>query len=119
MRYSLLLLIVITVLSLMPGEEFPEPDMSFADKWAHWFMYGTWSVVVLWEDRKRMTAHPLGRTVMLLFFVAAWSGLMELGQAWLTTTRSGEWLDFAANIFGVICGWTLFAGWNAAKSRKA
>ena len=57
MRFSILLLIVITVLSLMPGQEFPETDVSFADKWVHWFMYGTWTVVVLWEARKRKTAH--------------------------------------------------------------
>jgi VanZ family protein len=119
MRFSILLLIIITVLSLMPGQEFPETDMSFADKWVHWFMYGTWTVVVLWETRKRKTAHPLGRTVLLLFFVAAWSGLMELAQAFLTTTRSGEWMDLWANVFGVICGWALFGGWSAARSRKA
>jgi VanZ family protein len=55
----------------------------------------------------------------LLFFVAAWSGLMELAQAFLTTTRSGEWMDLWANVFGVICGWALFGGWSAARSRKA
>ena len=98
MRFSILLLIIITVLSLMPGQEFPETDVSFADKWVHWFMYGTWTVVVLWEDRKRK---------------------MELAQAFLTTTRSGEWMDLWANVFGVICGWALFGGWSAARSRKA
>ena len=29
------------------------------------------------------------------------SGLLELMQAYLTTCRSGEWLDFAANCVGV------------------
>ena len=117
--YSILLLIIITVLSLLPGPSFPESDVPFTDKWTHWLMYGTWTFVVLWEAGKRKTAHPVGRTVLILFLVAAWSGLMELAQTYLTTTRSGEWMDLAANIVGVICGWALFAGWSAARSRKA
>lgn len=113
------MLILITVLSLMPGHEFPETDVPFTDKWAHWLMYGSWTFVILWEARKRPTAHPAGRTVALLLFAAAWSGLMELAQAYLTTTRSGEWTDLLANVIGVACGWTLFSVWSAARSRRA
>ena len=119
MRYTLLMLILITVLSLMPGHEFPETDVPLTDKWAHWLMYGSWTLVVLWEDGKRKTAHRFGRTVLLLLFIAAWSGLMELAQAYLTTTRSGEWLDLLANVIGVVCGWALFSVWSAARSRRA
>ena len=32
------------------------------------------------------------------------SGVIELLQAYATTTRSGEWLDFAANTLGVCLG---------------
>ena len=31
-------------------------------------------------------------------------GLMELLQAYCTTTRSGEWLDFWADSLGVLLG---------------
>jgi hypothetical protein len=31
-------------------------------------------------------------------------GLVELGQAYCTTTRSGEWLDLAANATGCTIG---------------
>ena len=30
------------------------------------------------------------------------SGLVELAQAYATTTRHGDWLDFAANSVGVL-----------------
>jgi hypothetical protein len=36
-------------------------------------------------------------------------GLVELGQAYCTTTRSGEWLDFWADSIGVLLGNLL--GW--------
>ena len=39
------------------------------------------------------------------------SGIIELAQAYCTTTRSGEWLDFAANstgvLFGNLCGYAV------------
>ena len=31
-------------------------------------------------------------------------GLLELLQAYATTTRNGDWLDFAANTLGVTLG---------------
>ena len=50
-RYSrsITLLLVITALSLYPSTELPETDMAFADKWAHWLMYGALTVVLLWD----------------------------------------------------------------------
>ena len=38
--FTLLTLLLIATLSLMPAQEFPETDIQFADKWAHWVMYG-------------------------------------------------------------------------------
>ena len=32
------------------------------------------------------------------------SGLIEIGQATLTETRGGDWMDFLANIVGVLLG---------------
>ena len=44
--FSLLTLLLIAVLSLMPAQEFPETDIQFADKWAHWVMYGFLTLVM-------------------------------------------------------------------------
>lgn len=35
---------------------------------------------------------------------ACMSGFIEVLQAYCTTNRSGEWLDFAANCFGITLG---------------
>lgn len=122
---SVLLVVIICVLSLLPAQEFPESDVPFADKWVHWLMYGTLSFVFLWENRRFHRSDPqctgiFSPTALLLLSLAvAWGGLMELAQAYLTTTRSGDWLDFAANSFGVLCGSVIFVAVCAAMSRRA
>lgn len=42
---------------------------------------------------------------------------MELGQAYLTTYRSGDWLDFAANSTGVVLAFLFIMTGYALKER--
>lgn len=120
-RYSrsIALLLVITALSLYPSTELPETDMAFADKWAHWLMYGALTVVLLWDCGRNRNTRALAQDICLMLFSMIWGGLMELAQIHLTTTRSGEWMDVAANCIGTICGFLLFYAAKKAMSRKA
>jgi VanZ family protein len=104
-HYPLTLLCLATVwyLSLfviMP--ETPMDNVPFIDKWTHLVMYGG-TCSVMWIEYLRFH-NTLKR---LKLFLYAWlgpilmSGLLELLQKYCTTTRSGEWLDFAANSTGV------------------
>ena len=124
--FSLLTLLLIAVLSLMPAQEFPQTDIQFADKWAHWVMYGFLTLVmgidyvlrgeylstkpyISWHQR---LAHKNKGTAIWQFLVIAiiasvYGGLMELGQAYLTTSRHGDWLDVYANSFGALCALVL------------
>ena len=104
---SILLFIIIWILSLMPFfPETPLDDVKFIDKWTHLVMYGG-TCSVLWIEYMR--SHKTTGSAAKLFLLA-WlapilmSGLLELLQAYATTTRSGEWLDFAANSLGVTLG---------------
>lgn len=124
--FSLLTLLLIAVLSMMPAQEFPQTDIQFADKWAHWVMYGFLTLVmgidyvlrdeylstkpyISWHQR---LAHKNKGTAiwqfLVIFIVASvYGGLMELGQAYLTTSRHGDWLDVLANSFGALCALVL------------
>ena len=124
--FSLLTLLLIAMLSLMPAQEFPQTDIQFADKWAHWVMYGFLTLVmgidyvlrgeylstkpyISWHQR---LAHKNKGTAiwqfLFIFIVASvYGGLMELGQAYLTTSRHGDWLDVLANSFGALCALVL------------
>ena len=124
--FSLLTLLLIAVLSLMPAQEFPETDIQFADKWAHWVMYGFLTLVmgidyVLRDEylstkpsaswHQRLAHKNKGTAIwqfLVIFIVASvYGGLMELGQAYLTTSRHGDWLDVLANSFGALCALVL------------
>lgn len=87
--------IAIMILSLAPlPDEPPLEDVPFIDKWVHFVMYGGLAFW-MWFDRSWRYSHAA------LLFPIILGGLMELAQA-CTTYRSGDWLDFWADTFGVI-----------------
>lgn len=102
--FAIITLLLIATLSLMPAQEFPKVDVQFADKWAHWVMYAFLFLAISAERiiRKRTTHFP--SFILIAILVSIYGGLMELGQAYLTSTRHGDWLDVAANTFGAFCG---------------
>ena len=107
-RYPLALLVtvVIVLLSLLPIPEMKRMEgIPLIDKWTHMLMYGVLTLVIWLEYRR---SHQRWTTWKLLFFAflapIALGGALELVQAYLTTCRSGEWLDFAANSIGVCLG---------------
>lgn len=83
----------------------PISDVPFIDKWTHFLMYGGTCSVIWWEY---LRCHR--QLVGWKLFLLAWlcpilmSGCIELLQEHCTRTRSGEWLDFAANATGVTLG---------------
>jgi len=102
--------VLIWVLSLTPWfPETPLSDVSFIDKYTHFIMYGGTAAVMwcehLWHCRQQARRANL-RALWLYGFMGlvALGGLMELLQAYATTTRSGEWLDFWADALGALLG---------------
>lgn len=124
---SILLSIAIWVVCLIPVPETPLDGISFIDKWTHFVMYGTLTLVILFEHHK---AHakalkstnsnalnpsssnaikPLStNSLLILLPPIIMGGLVELAQAYLTTCRSGDWFDFLCNTLGVLLGAALF-----------
>ena len=110
-RYPLsaVCIILIWILSLVPFfPETPLDDVAFIDKWTHFVMYGGTCVVIWWEylrhckkEARRPNLRALAFAMLCMILLG---GLMELLQAYATTTRSGEWLDFFADSLGVLLG---------------
>ena len=104
--FSLLCVLLICVLSLTPFfPETPFDGVQFIDKWTHLVMYGG-TCSVIWMEYLRSHHRIEWRKVVLLALAGMilLGGLMELLQAYCTTTRSGEWLDFWADTVGVLLG---------------
>ena len=95
-------------------------DIPLADKWTHMVMYGTLTLVI-WLEYKRSHQRLDALRLVLFAFLApiATGSALELAQAYLTTCRSGEWLDFAANTIGVCCGTVLGLLLRVPKKRSA
>lgn len=107
-RYPItfLLAFAIVLLSLLPVPDVRMTvEVPLMDKWAHMVMYGVLTLVI-WLEYIKAHRQVRGRRLLLLAFLApiAMGGMLELMQAYLTTCRSGEWLDFVANSIGAVVG---------------
>lgn len=115
-------LVFIWVLCFMDVPETPLQHVSLIDKWAHFLMYGG-TCGAIWYEYLRRHEEPDG----LKLFLWAWlapvlmSGLIEILQATCTGgRRSGDWLDFVANMVGVSLGAAIgmLLVWRRARGRK-
>ncbi len=103
---SLLTVVAIVILSLAPIPEVKMlENVSLADKWTHMIMYAGLSSVI-WFEYLRSHAGISAARLLLAAFVCpvVLGGLLELAQAYLTTYRSGEWLDAVADTIGALAG---------------
>lgn len=102
--YSWLVTVAIVLLSLLPiGAVEIAGNVPFADKWTHMVMYATLTLVI-WLEHIRHSTQPSPRFLALwaILFPIALGGLLELLQAYATTYRSGEWMDWAADSIGTL-----------------
>ena len=89
----------------MPPEEMELPSINFLDKWTHFVMYGGTCSVIWWEYLRHHDSINWYKVVLLAVVgMILLGGLIELLQAYCTTTRSGEWFDFWADSIGVLLG---------------
>lgn len=106
-HYKLTVIITVAVitLSMIPIPEVKSiEDVPFFDKWVHFIMYGA-ITVAMWLDLKLYN-----HSISLWYYAAMFllpsflGGIMELAQENLTTYRSGDIIDFAADMFGSAFG---------------
>lgn len=112
--WTTLVTVGIVVLSTIPIPENPPlEDVPLIDKWVHMVMYGG-LVFVMWIDhavRNKRTFSWAARIIMVLYAIAL-GGAMELVQAYLTTCRSGDWIDFEADAVGALICKLICVGLN-------
>lgn len=118
---SLLCITAILLLSMLP---FPHiklaENVPLADKWTHMVMYGGLSLCI-WGEYLHSHKFLDGRRLLLFGILSPilLGGILELAQAYLTTTRSGEWLDLAADAIGTVIGaviaFLVYKSWSLHK----
>ena len=112
--FSLFCILLIWVLAWAPYfPETPLDDVVFIDKWTHLVMYGGTCTVIWWEYLRHHDILNRSKLLLTLVGMILLGGVMELLQAYCTTTRSGEWLDFWADSIGVLLGYIVGLLMNA------
>ena len=85
-------LTIISVLSLWPQEKLP--SVAVPDKAYHLIAY---AILMFFTALRKSN-----KWILFCLLFIAYSGVIELLQPYVN--RSAEWLDFAANVTGIICG---------------
>ena len=110
--WTILLSFVVITLSIIPIPEVPPlEDIPLFDKWVHFLMYGAVACCV-WYDyyRNRADRNITLRTILCtVVYPILLGGILELWQRYLTTCRSGEWLDFIADSIGAFLAFPIGA----------
>lgn len=102
-KFTTVVTIAIIVLSVIPiKERTPLDDVPFIDKWTHCVMYAGLAFA-MWLDMKGYRRHLSTTAYCLVWLLPTLlGGLLELVQKYLTTCRSGEWMDFVADTVGAL-----------------
>lgn len=116
--------IVATVIlygSLVREPHYQLPPIHEADKWVHLIMYAALGAALLWDLYKD---HLRGWKMWSIAIIlpTIFGGFIEILQENFFYPRTGDWMDWTADIIGTIIGGLLaylFAyGWNKRRTQK-
>ena len=109
--------VAIALLSLWEHPTLPPLVLRWSDKTWHTLMYVVQAVALLLhvalEGAKQKGLWK--RYVWAWVLTVGYGGLMEVLQATCTRTRTGDWIDFAADIIGASVGLVLVAIYRALR----
>jgi len=102
--------VLIFIASSFPGKDIPDFslwDFLGADKIVHAFLYGifTWLLLVFFTHADLSV---YSKFFLSVFISTAYGGILELYQHYLLPDRSGDWMDFVADITGSIMALIFF-----------
>ena len=103
---SIPLCFMILYLCFMDTQSLPKVGMSNFDKLIHFTMYLTMSLVIFFENTNYFKKKVLVSNIVYFsfFFPVIYSGLIELGQEYISPFRTGDWMDFYFNVAGAFTG---------------
>ncbi len=85
------------------------PKFQFEDKLVHLFLYFAYSYVLLRDSHKAGEPSKIRLIVQTMLLPVAIGGLIEFLQVSFFPPRTAEWMDWVADILGVILVWIFFA----------
>lgn len=103
--YTILAAAFIAAVTLLPPPHSttPLPALPGLDKVVHFVLFGFLAAISWWEtSRAKACSHaPLSTLWPTQITVAAYGALIEICQSAFTTTRTGDWADWLADVAGI------------------
>ena len=79
------------------------PPIEHGDRWAHWLAFMVLTLVLQWDSNKvGLKNGPRWLVVALLPML--YGGLIEVIQEKYFYPRTGDWMDWVADVLGVVLG---------------
>ena len=99
---SIPLCLVILYLCFMNTQSLPEVNVLGIDKLTHVIMFLGLSGVIYFENSSYFRKKVSLRIIFIYSFIfpTIYSGLIEIGQEYLSPFRAGEWMDFLSDVIG-------------------
>lgn len=102
----LMVIFLLSTLSFSSTDSIKLVRFPHSDKVAHFLFYLGLGGVLYFDFQKDRLLRPRYDAMLWILFASGvvYGGVIELVQMYCTTTRSGEWLDWAADIVGLAVG---------------
>lgn len=106
---SILFVAAIFILCFMNTTPLPSPPVLNFDKYVHSLLFLSLSGVVFFDNTSYFRQRVSNVRIFLssFFFPVLLGGTIEIMQALLTTTRSGDWMDFLFDGIGALGGFVI------------
>ena len=107
--------------SLAPNPHVQLPPVQYADKWTHVLMYLTLGAALMW-DMRRDGQHQWRLWLIAIAAPVAFGGIIEILQENFFYPRTGDWLDWTADIVGTLIGcltaYFIYHWWHGRRITK-
>lgn len=105
--------ILILIISGIPGEYIPASipflNLFKPDKLVHLFLFATFSYLLSRGSEKYFPSGSIATKIFISIGTGIVFGLLtEALQRYLFIGRSGNWMDFMADVTGCLIGWAIF-----------
>ncbi|MFM1932196.1 MAG: hypothetical protein RL226_1499 [Bacteroidota bacterium] len=111
--WSLVWAALIAFMYFVPGKDLPVVsfwDVFGFDKVGHFVVFAIFSLILKTGLRRQIKFGKVRRLAMrwTLWITIPYGGILEFLQGQLIPDRTSDWLDFVANVLGVLFGLVIF-----------
>jgi VanZ family protein len=110
-----LMMILIFILSSIPGDRFPEIQFRFADKVAHFFVFGILGLLL--ARSIRITLNPFWKSKYIVWsiLIGIFYGLIDEWHQMFIPGRYASMSDLIADLLGIVCFVSVYFWWRNRK----